>query len=62
MARSLDRGMFERRRDIQIAASSDSLRGPRADTATKRALMERMQATTRPTRSSACSTRTDMSR
>ncbi|GJE12876.1 sensor histidine kinase [Methylobacterium longum] len=45
MARSLDLGMFERWRDIQIAAASDSLRDPAAGTAAKRALMERMQAT-----------------
>jgi two-component sensor histidine kinase len=45
MARSLDLGMFERWRDIQIAAASDSLRDPGAGTAAKRALMERMQAT-----------------
>ncbi|WP_409567638.1 sensor histidine kinase [Methylobacterium sp. J-030] len=49
MARSLDLGMFERWRDIQIAAASDSLRDPgasaAASTAAKRALMERMQAT-----------------
>lgn len=45
MARSLDLGMFERWRDIQIAAASDSLRDPEAGTAAKRALMERMQAT-----------------
>lgn len=45
MARSLDLGMFERWRDIQIAAASDSLRDPGAGTAAKRALMERMQTT-----------------
>ncbi|WP_425284011.1 sensor histidine kinase [Methylobacterium phyllostachyos] len=45
MARSLDLGMFERWRDIQIAAASDSLRDPGVGTAAKRALMERMQAT-----------------
>ena len=45
MARSLDLGMFERWRDIQIAAASDSLRDPGAGTAAKRALMARMQAT-----------------
>ena len=45
MARSLDVGMFERWRDIQIAAASDSLRDPGAGAAAKRALMERMQAT-----------------
>lgn len=45
MARSLDLGMFERWRDIQIAAASDSLRDPRIGNAAKRALMERMQAT-----------------
>lgn len=45
MARSLDLGMFERWRDIQIAAASDSLRDPRSGTAAKRALMARLQAT-----------------
>ncbi|MCJ2135281.1 sensor histidine kinase [Methylobacterium sp. J-026] len=45
MARSLDLGMFERWRDIQIAAASDSLRDPGIGPAAKRALMERMQAT-----------------
>jgi two-component sensor histidine kinase len=45
MARSLDVGMFERWRDIQIAADSDSLRDPGGGTAAKRAVMERLQAT-----------------
>ncbi len=45
MARGLDIGMFERWRDIQIAAASDSLRDPGAGTAAKRAVMERLQAT-----------------
>ncbi|MGU3467982.1 sensor histidine kinase [Methylobacterium sp. C33D] len=45
MARSLDVGMFERWRDIQIAAASDSLRDPGTGTAAKRAAMARLQAT-----------------
>nr|WP_244435329.1 hypothetical protein [Methylobacterium sp. B34] len=45
MARGLDIGMFERWRDIQIAAASDSLRDPGTGTAAKRAVMERLQAT-----------------
>lgn len=45
MARNLDIGMFERWRDIQIAAASDSLRDPGTATAAKRAVMERLQAT-----------------
>ncbi|WP_331308481.1 hypothetical protein [Methylobacterium oryzae] len=45
MARGLDIGMFERWRDIQIAAASDSLRDPGTGTAAKRAAMERLQAT-----------------
>ena len=45
MARSLDLGMFERWRDIQIAATSDSLRDPGAGTDAKRAVMRRLQET-----------------
>ena len=45
MARSLDLGMFERWRDIQIAAASDSLRDPGVGPDAKRALMQRLQAT-----------------
>ncbi|MGU3388133.1 sensor histidine kinase [Methylobacterium sp. D53M] len=45
MARGLDIGMFERWRDIQIAAASDSLRDPGTGTAAKRAVLERLQAT-----------------
>ncbi|MDP4005542.1 sensor histidine kinase [Methylobacterium sp. NEAU K] len=45
MARGLDLGMFERWRDIQVAAASDSLRTPGTGAATKRAVMERLQAT-----------------
>jgi two-component sensor histidine kinase len=45
MARGLDLGMFERWRDIQIAAASDSLRDPGIGAVAKRAVMERLQAT-----------------
>lgn len=45
MARGLDIGMFERWRDIQIAAASDSLRDPGTGMAAKRAVLERLQAT-----------------
>ncbi|WP_246693007.1 sensor histidine kinase, partial [Methylobacterium sp. WL64] len=45
MARSLDLDMFERWRDIQIAATSDSLRDPGAGTDAKRAVMRRLQET-----------------
>lgn len=45
MARGLDIGMFERWRDIQIAAASDSLRDRGTGSAAKRAVMERLQAT-----------------
>ncbi|MCJ2092033.1 sensor histidine kinase [Methylobacterium sp. J-072] len=45
MARSLDLGMFERWRDIQIAAASDSLRDPGTGAEAKRAVMERLQVT-----------------
>ncbi|CAM3085420.1 sensor histidine kinase [Methylobacterium mesophilicum] len=45
MARSLDLGMFERWRDIQIAAASDSLRDPGAGADAKRAVMRRLQET-----------------
>lgn len=45
MARGLDLGMFERWRDIQIAAASESLRDPGVGAAAKRGPMERLQAT-----------------
>ncbi|MFB8791094.1 MAG: hypothetical protein U7123_20150 [Potamolinea sp.] len=45
MADKLDRGMFERYRDIQIAASLDTLRNPEASLEAKRALIEKLQST-----------------
>ena len=45
MRDKLDREMFERWRDIQIAASLDSIRDPELDVDAKRAVITRLQAT-----------------
>jgi diguanylate cyclase (GGDEF)-like protein/PAS domain S-box-containing protein len=42
---ALDRGMFERYREIQIVATLDDIRDPRAPTAKKRAILEKLQQT-----------------
>ena len=42
---NLDRGMFERWRDIQVAASLDLLGEPDAPTEAKRSLLERLRST-----------------
>ncbi|WP_232631803.1 sensor histidine kinase [Methylobacterium sp. Leaf118] len=44
MVRSLDQGMFERWRDIQVAATLDTLRAP-GPLSAKRAVLERLQKT-----------------
>lgn len=45
MGDKLDRGMFERYRDIQIAATLNVMRDPTADPAERRALLEKLQDT-----------------
>ena len=45
MSDKLDRGMFERYRDIQIAAALNVMRNPAADPAERRALLEKLQDT-----------------
>jgi hypothetical protein len=45
MADKLDRGMFERYRDIQILASLDSIRQSSYPVAVKRSLLEKLQST-----------------
>lgn len=45
MTQALDRGMFERWRDIQIAATNDTLRDPAASDDSRRAILERLQTT-----------------
>ncbi|WP_342151606.1 sensor histidine kinase [Methylorubrum sp. SB2] len=45
MARTLDQGMFERWRDVQVVATLDTLRAPDAPLAAKRAVLERLQTT-----------------
>ena len=45
MARSLDQGMFERWRDLKVAASSEALRDPAKPVAAKREALERLQRT-----------------
>ncbi|KAB8332153.1 HAMP domain-containing protein [Scytonema tolypothrichoides VB-61278] len=45
MADKLDRGMFERYRDIQIVASLETLGNPNSTLDTKRALLEKLQNT-----------------
>ena len=45
MRHSLDRGMFERWRDIQIAASLDSMRDPNLDVNAKREILAKLQTT-----------------
>lgn len=45
MANKLDRGMFERYREIQIMASLDLLRSPDASFDSKRALLQQLQST-----------------
>ncbi len=45
LADSLDRGMFERWRDIQIAAGSDAVRDPEAGYGAKSAMMDRLRST-----------------
>ncbi|MFC7665618.1 hypothetical protein ACFQWF_27590 [Methylorubrum suomiense] len=45
MARTLDQGMFERWRDVQVAAALDTLRAPDAPLPAKRAVLERLQTT-----------------
>jgi diguanylate cyclase (GGDEF)-like protein/PAS domain S-box-containing protein len=42
---TLDQGLFERYREIQILAELSDLRDPRIDVAAKRALLERVQST-----------------
>lgn len=42
---SLDRGMFERYREIQIVTALDDIRNPRASVEKKRAILERLQQT-----------------
>lgn len=41
----LDRGLFERLRDIQVAASLDTMRDPAAAPAARRAVLQRLQET-----------------
>ena len=45
MRYKLDQGMFERWRDIQVAASLDTIRNPSANLDAKRAVLKRLQAT-----------------
>ncbi len=45
MARTLDQGMFERWRDVQVVAALDTLREPGAPLPAKRAVLERLQTT-----------------
>jgi hypothetical protein len=45
MAANLDQGMFERWRDIQIAASLDTIRSPSGTLADKRAVLKSIQET-----------------
>jgi signal transduction histidine kinase len=45
MTDKLDRGMFERYRDIQIAAALPEMRDPQIPLSQKRALLERLQST-----------------
>ncbi|GAB6844313.1 two-component sensor histidine kinase [Methylorubrum rhodinum] len=45
MARTLDQGMFERWRDVQVVAALDTLREPDAPLPAKRAVLERLQTT-----------------
>lgn len=45
MARTLDQGMFERWRDIEIVASNAMLRDPTVPLAAKRTMLERIQRT-----------------
>ena len=45
MARTLDQGMFERWRDVQVVAALDTLREPDAPLSAKRAVLERLQKT-----------------
>jgi diguanylate cyclase (GGDEF)-like protein len=45
MSDKLDRGMFERYRDIQIAAALNVMRDPGTDAAERRALLETLQST-----------------
>ncbi len=42
---ALDRGMFERYREIQIVATLDDIRNPRASVEKKRAILEKLQHT-----------------
>lgn len=42
---ALDRGMFERYREIQIVAALDDIRNPSVDTEKKRAILEKLQHT-----------------
>ncbi|MEO9230882.1 MAG: cache domain-containing protein, partial [Devosia sp.] len=44
MREQLDRGIFERLRDIQIVASNDSMRDPNVSVDTKRAALAKLQA------------------
>jgi hypothetical protein len=41
----LDRGLFERLRDLQVAASLDTMRDPEATPATRRAVLRRLHET-----------------
>lgn len=41
----LDRGMFERYREVQIVATLDDIRNPRVDVAKKRMILEKLQQT-----------------
>ena len=45
LANNLDRGLFERWRDIQVAAAIDTLTDPNAPSDAKRTLLERMRST-----------------
>lgn len=45
LAANLDQGLFERWRDIQIAASLDTIRAPETATADKRAVLKSLQRT-----------------
>jgi PAS domain S-box-containing protein len=45
MSDRMDRGMFERYRDIQIAATIETIRDPHASVAEKRLLLEKLQST-----------------
>lgn len=45
MTRTLDQGMFERWRDIEIVAASEVLRDPAVPLAAKRTMLERLQQT-----------------